>query len=58
MNDNNRQILPEMNSLWQETLNWQPTIQQKQQFQKLYEPIIVGNKKLNLIRITQLLIIG
>ncbi|MGD1804619.1 16S rRNA (guanine(527)-N(7))-methyltransferase RsmG [Dapis sp. BLCC M126] len=52
MNDDNRQILPEMNSLWQETLNWQPTIQQKQQFQKLYELIIVGNKKLNLTRIT------
>ena len=52
MNDNNRQILPEMNSVWQETLNWQPTAQQKQQFQKLYELIIVGNKKLNLTRIT------
>ena len=53
MNDNNRQIfLPEMNSVWQETLNWQPTAQQKQQFQKLYELIIVGNKKFNLTRIT------
>ncbi len=49
---NNRQILPEMNSVWQETLNWQPTAQQKQQFQKLYELIIIGNKKLNLTRIT------
>ena len=53
MNDNNRQFLPEMNSVWQETLNWQPTIKQKQQFQKLYELIIVGNKKLNLTRITK-----
>ena len=52
MNDNNRKILPETNSVWQETLNWQPTAQQKQQFQKLYELIIVGNKKLNLTRIT------
>jgi len=52
MNDNNREILPEMNYVWQETLNWQPTAQQKQQFQKLYELIIVGNKKLNLTRIT------
>ncbi|NEQ35217.1 MAG: 16S rRNA (guanine(527)-N(7))-methyltransferase RsmG [Okeania sp. SIO3I5] len=50
--DNNREILPEMNSVWQETLNWQPTAQQKEQFQKLYELIIVGNKKLNLTRIT------
>ncbi len=49
---NNRQILPEMNSVWQETLNWQPTAQQKKQFQKLYELIIIGNKKLNLTRIT------
>ena len=51
MNDN-RQVLPEMSSVWQKTLNWQPTVQQKQQFQKLYELIIVGNKKLNLTRIT------
>ncbi|WP_371357461.1 hypothetical protein [Hydrocoleum sp. CS-953] len=38
---NNRHILPEMDSVWQETLNWQPTAQQKQQFQKLYELIII-----------------
>ena len=52
MNDNNTQILPEMNSLWQETLNWQPTAEQQQQFQQLYQLILVGNKKLNLTRIT------
>ncbi|MGD1701834.1 16S rRNA (guanine(527)-N(7))-methyltransferase RsmG [Dapis sp. BLCC M229] len=52
MNDHKKQILPEMNSVWQKTLNWQPTAEQKQQFQKLYELIIVGNKKLNLTRIT------
>ncbi|MGK7920347.1 MAG: 16S rRNA (guanine(527)-N(7))-methyltransferase RsmG, partial [Trichodesmium sp.] len=49
---NNRQILPEMNYIWQETLNWQPTTQQQEQFQKLYELIIVGNQKFNLTRIT------
>ncbi|MDT9338894.1 16S rRNA (guanine(527)-N(7))-methyltransferase RsmG [Trichodesmium erythraeum 21-75] len=53
MNDNNIQVLPEMSSVWQETLNWQPTVEQKQQFQKLYELIILGNKKLNLTRITK-----
>ncbi|MEB3340391.1 16S rRNA (guanine(527)-N(7))-methyltransferase RsmG [Okeania sp.] len=52
MNDNNKQTLPEMNDVWQETLNWQPTTLQKEQFQKLYELIIIGNKKLNLTRIT------
>ncbi len=53
MNDNSIKILPEMNSVWQETLNWQPTTQQQQQFQKLYELIIVANQKLNLTRITR-----
>ncbi|MGB3513053.1 MAG: 16S rRNA (guanine(527)-N(7))-methyltransferase RsmG [Microcoleaceae cyanobacterium] len=52
MNDNNMHLLPEMNSFWQETLNWQPNEQQNQQFQKLYELIISGNKQLNLTRIT------
>ncbi|NEP04474.1 MAG: 16S rRNA (guanine(527)-N(7))-methyltransferase RsmG [Okeania sp. SIO2G4] len=52
MNDNNTQILPEMNSLWQETLNWQPTAEQQQQFQQLYQLILIGNEKLNLTRIT------
>ena len=52
MNDHNIELLPEMNSVWQETLNWQPTTQQLQKFQRLYELIIIGNKKLNLTRIT------
>ncbi len=52
MIDNQIQTLPEMNSIWQETLNWQPTTQQQDQFHKLYELIIVGNQQLNLTRIT------
>ena len=52
MNDHNMHLLPEMNYLWQETLNWQPNEQQNQQFQKLYQLIIAGNKQLNLTRIT------
>jgi 16S rRNA (guanine527-N7)-methyltransferase len=45
--------LPEMNELWQKTLSWQPTDGQQQQFQRLYELIIEGNKQLNLTRITE-----
>ncbi|MDF0551582.1 16S rRNA (guanine(527)-N(7))-methyltransferase RsmG [Kamptonema sp. UHCC 0994] len=45
--------LPEMNELWQETLSWQPSDEQQQQFQRLYELIIDGNKHLNLTRITE-----
>jgi len=45
-------LLPEMAEIWQQTLNWQPNEQQQQQFQQLYELIIVGNRQLNLTRIT------
>jgi 16S rRNA (guanine527-N7)-methyltransferase len=38
---------------WQETLRWQPDEHQKLQYQKLYEEIIEGNRKLNLTRITE-----
>ncbi|MBW4676759.1 MAG: 16S rRNA (guanine(527)-N(7))-methyltransferase RsmG [Desmonostoc geniculatum HA4340-LM1] len=44
--------LPEMAEIWQQTLNWQPTVQQQVQFQKLYELILEGNRQLNLTRIT------
>ena len=44
--------LPEMASLWQSTLNWQPTGEQQYQFQRLYELILQGNRQLNLTRIT------
>jgi 16S rRNA (guanine527-N7)-methyltransferase len=45
--------LPEMNDLWQETLNWQPNSQQQAQFQQFYELIVAGNRQLNLTRITE-----
>lgn len=45
-------ILPEMCEIWQRTLNWQPSIAQQAQFQRLYEAIVAGNQKLNLTRIT------
>ncbi|MDZ7952526.1 16S rRNA (guanine(527)-N(7))-methyltransferase RsmG [Nostoc sp. DedQUE09] len=44
-------LLPEMAEIWQQTLNWQPTVQQQPQFQKLYELILEGNRQLNLTRI-------
>ncbi|MBC1223163.1 16S rRNA (guanine(527)-N(7))-methyltransferase RsmG [Nostoc sp. UCD121] len=45
-------LLPKMAEIWQQTLNWQPTVQQQEQFQKLYELILEGNRQLNLTRIT------
>jgi 16S rRNA (guanine527-N7)-methyltransferase len=45
--------LPEMAGIWQQTLNWQPTNQQQEQFQQLYELILEGNRQLNLTRITE-----
>ncbi|MFN6513138.1 MAG: 16S rRNA (guanine(527)-N(7))-methyltransferase RsmG [Nostoc sp. CreGUA01] len=44
--------LPEMAEIWQQTLNWQPSVQQQGQFQRLYELILEGNRQLNLTRIT------
>ncbi|WP_238569035.1 16S rRNA (guanine(527)-N(7))-methyltransferase RsmG [Xenococcus sp. PCC 7305] len=44
--------LPAMLDLWQATLQWQPGDRQLTQFQKLYEAIIIGNRKHNLTRIT------
>ncbi len=45
--------LPEMNAIWQDTLNWQPSPLQEQQFQQLYTLILAGNQQLNLTRITE-----
>jgi 16S rRNA (guanine527-N7)-methyltransferase len=52
MLENNIPLLPQMDDLWQQSLNWQPSTEQKSQFQRLYELIIVGNQQLNLTRIT------
>ncbi|MFM2064024.1 MAG: hypothetical protein RLZZ507_3695 [Cyanobacteriota bacterium] len=45
--------LPEMVEVWQKTLNWQPTNEQQNQLQKLYELVIEANLHLNLTRITE-----
>jgi 16S rRNA (guanine527-N7)-methyltransferase len=45
--------LPDRLDLWQQTLNWQPTAQQQQQFQQLYGSILTGNRQLNLTRLTE-----
>ncbi len=44
--------LPELTDLWQSTLGWQPTSDQQQQFQRLYDHILEGNRTFNLTRIT------
>jgi 16S rRNA (guanine527-N7)-methyltransferase len=44
--------LPVSDALWQSSFNWQPTIQQQQQFQQLYDLVLTGNQKQNLTRIT------
>jgi len=53
MNQITMSVLPEMNELWQESLNWVPNESQQQQFQRLYELIVEGNRSLNLTRITE-----
>jgi len=53
MSDISQQLLPENNSIWQETLHWQPTPQQQGQYQRLYELVLAGNRRLNLTRITE-----
>lgn len=37
---------------WQETLQWQPTPQQQEQFQRFYGAILAANQGINLTRIT------
>lgn len=45
-------VLPEMAEVWQQTLHWQPNQGQHRIFQRLYEEILLGNRQLNLTRIT------
>jgi 16S rRNA (guanine527-N7)-methyltransferase len=44
--------LPNFPAIWQETLDWQPSSEQVDRFQQLYESILAGNQQLNLTRIT------
>ncbi|MGB7442161.1 MAG: 16S rRNA (guanine(527)-N(7))-methyltransferase RsmG [Coleofasciculaceae cyanobacterium] len=46
-------ILPDMSQLWQQTLSWQPALEQQNLFEQLYQEILLGNRQLNLTRITQ-----
>jgi 16S rRNA (guanine527-N7)-methyltransferase len=48
-----RQLLPEMEEIWLNTLGWQPDREQKPKFQRLYEEILAANRSINLTRITQ-----
>ncbi|NDJ16129.1 16S rRNA (guanine(527)-N(7))-methyltransferase RsmG [Myxacorys almedinensis] len=45
--------LPEMSERWQQTLNWQPSPKQHQQFQAFYDAVVIGNRQFNLTRITE-----
>ena len=45
--------LPTSLDLWRSTLDWQPSDDQQQQFQRLYEAVVSGNQRLNLTRITE-----
>ncbi|MBD3885448.1 16S rRNA (guanine(527)-N(7))-methyltransferase RsmG [Phormidium tenue FACHB-886] len=46
-------VLPQPLDCWQQTLHWQPSPVQQQQFQRLYTQVLQGNRQLNLTRITQ-----
>jgi 16S rRNA (guanine527-N7)-methyltransferase len=45
--------LPDMDQVWQETIDWCPNEQQRSQLQLLYLAVITANQKLNLTRITE-----
>lgn len=45
-------LLPAMADIWEDSLNWLPNPQQEQEFQRLYELILAGNRQFNLTRIT------
>jgi 16S rRNA (guanine527-N7)-methyltransferase len=53
MNEIETLMLPTMNEIWQQTLKWQPNLEQQQLFQQLYQGILEGNQQLNLTRITE-----
>lgn len=46
-------MLPNLTHVWEETLGWCPSPEQQQQFEELYQEILLGNQKLNLTRITE-----
>jgi 16S rRNA (guanine527-N7)-methyltransferase len=44
--------LPNMDEMWQETIDWCPNESQQLQLQSLYNSVIIANQQLNLTRIT------
>lgn len=44
--------LPQMTTMWQQTLHWQPSEIQEELFQQVYQEILKGNCQQNLTRIT------
>jgi len=45
-------LLPLNAALWQETLHWQPSDRQQEQFQRFYGAVLRANQSINLTRIT------
>ncbi|MEM9980636.1 MAG: 16S rRNA (guanine(527)-N(7))-methyltransferase RsmG, partial [Cyanobacteria bacterium P01_D01_bin.2] len=45
--------LPLYGETWQETLQWQPSKAQQALFSRLYQGVLVGNRQVNLTRITE-----
>ncbi|MEM9508142.1 MAG: 16S rRNA (guanine(527)-N(7))-methyltransferase RsmG, partial [Cyanobacteria bacterium P01_E01_bin.35] len=45
-------MLPQMNKVWSQILNWQPNNTQEQLFQQVYQEVLEGNRQQNLTRIT------
>ncbi len=45
--------LPTFKNIWQDSLQWQPTQEQLEQWEKLYQEILLINRQINLTRITE-----
>lgn len=45
-------MLPLLNEVWLQTLNWQPNEHQEQLYQQVYQEVLEGNRQQNLTRIT------
>jgi 16S rRNA (guanine527-N7)-methyltransferase len=52
MSQTETNVLPPMNQVWSQTLNWQPNDIQEHLFQQVYQEVLAGNRQQNLTRIT------
>ena len=52
MSQTETNTLPQMDEVWLQTLNWQPSETQNQLFQQVYQEVLEGNRLQNLTRIT------